>query len=112
MLHGCTVGAGSLIGMCATVLNGAVVGKGCLFLNLSLFGHLHHSRINVLRRCIVGANALVPERMVIPDGSVVMGAPAKVVKTLPKEKQDALLGSAGHYVQNQRRFRSGLESVP
>jgi carbonic anhydrase/acetyltransferase-like protein (isoleucine patch superfamily) len=60
MLHGCTIGDNSLIGMGATVLNGAVIGKNCL----------------------IGANALITEGKVIPDGSLVMGSPGKVVRTL------------------------------
>ena len=63
MLHGCTVGEGSLIGMNAVVLNHAIIGKNCL----------------------IGANALVTEGMVIPDGSLVLGSPAKVIKHLSED---------------------------
>ncbi|QIE42584.1 gamma carbonic anhydrase family protein [Rhodobacteraceae bacterium SC52] len=86
MLHGCKVGAGSLIGMGATVLNGAVIGKGCL----------------------IGAGALVTEGKVIPDGALVMGAPGKVVRQLGDDAQAALLESAARYRDNMRRFRDGL----
>ena len=86
MLHGCTIGAGSLIGMGATVLNGAKIGAGCL----------------------IGAGALIAEGKVIPDGSLVMGMPGKVVRELDEEAQAKLLASADHYRQNMRRFRAGL----
>lgn len=86
MLHGCTIGDGSLIGMGATVLNGAVIGKGCL----------------------IGAGALITEGKDIPDGSLVMGAPGKVVRTLDAQAQAGLLASAAGYQANMRRFRDGL----
>jgi carbonic anhydrase/acetyltransferase-like protein (isoleucine patch superfamily) len=86
MLHGCTIGAGSLIGMGATVLNGAQIGAGCL----------------------IGAGALITENKVIPDGSLVMGAPGKVVRQLDAAAQAGLLRSATHYQANMRRFRTGL----
>lgn len=86
MLHGCTIGEGSLIGMGATVLNGARIGRGCL----------------------IGAGALVTEGKEIPDGSLVMGAPGKVVRTLNDEAQARLLRSASGYQANMRRFRAGL----
>ncbi|WP_282157838.1 gamma carbonic anhydrase family protein [Shimia thalassica] len=86
MLHGCTIGENSLIGMGATVLNGAKIGKNCL----------------------IGAGALVTEGKVIPDGSLVMGAPGKVVRTLDEAAINGLRGSALHYQQNMRRFRAGL----
>lgn len=88
MLHGCTIGAGSLIGMGATVLNGAQIGVGCL----------------------IGAGALITENKVIPDGSLVMGAPGKVVRLLDAEAQAGLIRSATHYQQNMRRFRGGLSA--
>ena len=87
MLHGCTIGDGSLIGMGATVLNGAVIGKGCL----------------------IGAGALITEGKQIPDGSLVMGAPGKVVRQLDAEALEKLLWSARHYVENAARFRAGLK---
>ena len=89
MLHGCTIGDGSLIGMGATVLNGAKIGRGCL----------------------IGAGALVTEGKEIPDGSLVMGAPGKVVRDLDEVAKAGLLASAEHYRQNMRRFRAGLVSL-
>jgi len=87
MLHGCTVGDGSLVGINAVVLNGAVIGKGCL----------------------IGANALVTEGMQIPDGSLVLGSPAKIRSQLSPEQQLALMHNADHYVGNARRFTEQLE---
>jgi carbonic anhydrase/acetyltransferase-like protein (isoleucine patch superfamily) len=89
MLHGCTIGEGSLIGMGATVLNGAKIGRGCL----------------------IGAGALVTENKVIPDFSLVMGAPGKVVRALDEAARAGLLASAEHYRQNMRRFRAGLRAI-
>jgi carbonic anhydrase/acetyltransferase-like protein (isoleucine patch superfamily) len=86
MLHGCTIGDGSLVGINAVVLNGAKVGKGCL----------------------IGANALVTEGMEIPDGSMVLGAPAKVKKHLTEEQQLALMHNADHYIGNARHFNDTL----
>lgn len=86
MLHGCTIGDYSLIGINAVVLNGARIGK----------------------HCIIGANALVPERAEIPDGSIVMGSPGKVVKPVQEFHKAILHGSAQHYVENARRYRSDL----
>lgn len=87
MLHGCTIGDNSLIGINAVILNGARIGKNCL----------------------IGANSLVTEGKEIPDGSLVMGAPAKVVKTLTEEQQEGLLRSAEVYVANFKRFKAELE---
>lgn len=87
MLHGCSIGAGSLIGINAVVLNGAKVGKGC----------------------IIGAGALVTEGMVIADGSMVMEVPAKVRRSLSEEERQGLLVSAAHYVENAQRYRQGLK---
>jgi carbonic anhydrase/acetyltransferase-like protein (isoleucine patch superfamily) len=89
MLHGCTVGDNSLIGMGATVLNGAKIGKNCL----------------------IGANALITEGKEIPDGSLVMGAPGKVVRQLDEAAIKGLTLSALHYQENMRRFRAGLTPV-
>jgi carbonic anhydrase/acetyltransferase-like protein (isoleucine patch superfamily) len=89
MLHGCTIGEGTLIGMGATVLNGARIGRGCL----------------------IGACALVTEGKEIPDGSLVMGAPGKVVRVLDAAAQARLLASAAGYQANARRFRAGLARV-
>jgi carbonic anhydrase/acetyltransferase-like protein (isoleucine patch superfamily) len=89
MLHGCTVGDGSLIGIGAIVLNGAVFGRNCL----------------------VGAGALVTEGKTFPDGSMILGSPAKVVKMLSPEQIEGLARSAAHYRQNARRFRLGLKAA-
>jgi carbonic anhydrase/acetyltransferase-like protein (isoleucine patch superfamily) len=87
MLHGCTIGDGSLIGMGAVVLNGAKIGRGCL----------------------IGAGALITEGKDIPDGSLVMGAPGRVVRMLEPEAQARLLMSARGYQANARRFAKGLK---
>ncbi|RLA48906.1 MAG: gamma carbonic anhydrase family protein [Gammaproteobacteria bacterium] len=87
MLHGCTIGDGSLVGINAVVLSGAKVGKGCL----------------------IGANALVTEGMEIPDGSLVLGSPAKIKKHLSEEQQLGLLRSADHYIDNARLFSEQLQ---
>ena len=89
MLHGCTVGDGSLIGIGAVVLNGAKIGKGC----------------------IVGAGALVTEGKEFPDGSMIIGSPAKAVRALTTEQQQGLRWSAAHYIENAARFRSGLKQI-
>jgi len=89
MLHGCTLGDNTLIGMGATVLNGAVIGANCL----------------------IGAGALITEGKEIPDGSLVMGAPGKVVRHLDEQAIAGLRASALHYQQNMRRFRDGLRPV-
>lgn len=89
MLHGCTIGDNSLVGMGATVLNGAKIGENCL----------------------IGAGALVTENKEIPDGSLVMGAPGKVVREMNDAAISGLRGSALHYQDNMRRFRSGLKEV-
>jgi carbonic anhydrase/acetyltransferase-like protein (isoleucine patch superfamily) len=89
MLHGCTIGDGTLIGMGATVLNGAKIGRGCL----------------------IGACALITEGKEIPDGSLVMGAPGKVVRQLDETARARLLASAAGYQENARRFRAGLTPV-
>ncbi|SMX35022.1 gamma carbonic anhydrase family protein [Actibacterium lipolyticum] len=86
MLHGCTIGDETLIGMGATVLNGAKIGKNCL----------------------IGAGALITEGKEIPDGSLVMGAPGKVVRQLDQAAIAGLRASALHYQENMRRFRQGL----
>lgn len=89
MLHGCTIGDNTLVGMGATVLNGAVVGRNCL----------------------IGAGALVTEGKVIPDGSLVVGAPGKVIRELDAEAIARLTRSAEGYVRNARRFAAGLEAI-
>lgn len=89
ILHGCVVGDGSLIGMGATVLNGARIG----------------------RASIVGANALVTENKVFPDHSLIVGSPARVVRTLNEEDAARLLLSAEGYRRNHQRFRTGLTQI-
>lgn len=89
MLHGCTIGDESLIGIGAVVLNGAKIGKNCL----------------------VGAGSLVTEGKEFPDGSMIMGTPAKVVRELSPEQIEGLRQSARHYVENARRFKAGLKKI-
>ncbi len=89
MLHGCTIGEGTLIGMGAMVMNGARIGKGCL----------------------IGANALVTEGKEIPDGSLVVGAPGKVIRELDDEARQKLLLSAANYRRNMARFRTNLHPL-
>ena len=86
MLHGCTIGDNTLIGMGATILNGAKIGGNCL----------------------IGAGALITEGKVIPDGSLVMGVPGKVVRQLDESGIESLRQSAIGYQKNMRRFRAGL----
>ena len=87
LLHGCTIGEGSLVGMNATVMNGARVG----------------------RFCIIGAGALITEGKDIPDYSLVVGAPAKVIRQLdPTETEARLLKSASHYRAAAARMAQGL----
>jgi len=89
MLHGCTVGDDSLIGIGAVVLNGAKIGKGCL----------------------VGAGALVTEGKAFPDGSMIIGSPAKLVRSLTPEQLQGLRHSAEHYVANAKRFKASLNKI-
>lgn len=89
MLHGCTIGDGSLIGIQAVVLNNARIGKGC----------------------VVGAGSVVTEGKEFPDGSLILGSPAKVVRQLTPEQVERLRLGAAHYVHNARRFRDGLKRI-
>jgi len=89
MLHGCTVGDESLIGIGAIVLNGAKIGRNCL----------------------VGAGSLVTEGKEFPDGSMILGSPAKVVRQLTPEQIEGLRQSARHYMENARRFKAGLRKL-
>ncbi|MFM9901989.1 MAG: gamma carbonic anhydrase family protein, partial [Polaromonas sp.] len=89
MLHGCTVGNGSLIGIGAVVLNGARIGQHCL----------------------VGAGALVTEGKEFPDGSMIIGSPAKAVRQLSPEQIEGLKMSAQHYVSNAARYKTGLKKL-
>ena len=89
MLHGCTIGDGALIGIQAVILNGARIGKGCL----------------------VGAGALVTEGKEFPDNSLIVGAPAKVVRQLTAEDAARLIGSADSYVKRGQLFKSQLKKI-
>ncbi|MDM4765371.1 gamma carbonic anhydrase family protein [Pelomonas sp. SE-A7] len=89
MLHGCTVGDHSLIGIGAVVLNGARIGKHCL----------------------VGAGALVTEGKEFPDGSLIIGSPAKAVRELSPEQRAGLEASARHYIANGRRYAAELKKI-
>jgi carbonic anhydrase/acetyltransferase-like protein (isoleucine patch superfamily) len=89
IVHGCTIGAGTLVGMGATILNGARIGRNCL----------------------IGANALVTEGKAFPDGSLIVGAPAKAVRALDAETAARLAQTAGNYVANGRRFRRDLRAL-
>ncbi|MEM9969219.1 MAG: gamma carbonic anhydrase family protein [Pseudomonadota bacterium] len=89
MLHGCTIGDNTLIGMGATILNDARIGANCL----------------------VGAGALITEGKEIPDGSLVMGAPGKVVRTLDEAAHQMLRASARHYAENAARFRKDMVPI-
>jgi len=89
MLHGCHIGAGSLVGINAVVLNGARIGKNCL----------------------IGANALVPEGVEIPDGSLVIGTPARVKRALSDTEIAGLRANAAHYVSTMQRYRDSLVQV-
>jgi carbonic anhydrase/acetyltransferase-like protein (isoleucine patch superfamily) len=88
-LHGCTIGDESLIGIGAIVLNGAKIGNNCL----------------------VGAGSLVTEGKEFPDGSMILGSPAKVVRQLMPEQIEGLRRSAQHYVNNKNRFKAGLKKL-
>jgi carbonic anhydrase/acetyltransferase-like protein (isoleucine patch superfamily) len=83
MLHGCTIGDGSLIGIKAVILNGAKVGRNCL----------------------IGANALIAEGKEIPDGSLVIGSPGKVVRQLSEEEIQRIQSASDHYVLKFKRYR-------
>ena len=89
ILHGCTIGDNTLVGMGATILNGARIGRNCL----------------------IGASALVTEGKIIPDNSLVIGAPAKVVRELDAEAVAGLSKAAASYVRNWQRYAKGLKPV-
>ena len=89
MLHGCSIGDESLIGIAAVVLNGARIGKNC----------------------VVGAGSVVTEGKEFPDGSMIMGTPAKVVRQLTPEQIEGLRMSAKHYMNNAKRFHNGLKKI-
>lgn len=86
IVHGCTLGRNSLVGMGATILNGAVIGDNCL----------------------VGANALVTEGKSFPDNSLIVGSPAKALRTLDAEAADTIRATAEKYVQRFKEFKSEL----
>ncbi len=86
VLHGCTIGDNTSIGIGSTVLNGAKIGNNC----------------------VVGAHALVTENRTFPDGSLILGAPAKAVRELSEEEIAQVRWSADVYVKNAERFNSGL----
>lgn len=88
-LHGCTIGGNSLVGIGAAILNDARIGRNCL----------------------IGAHALIPEGKEIPDNSLVMGAPGRVVKTISAEAAAGLARSAEGYVRNWRRYHAGLARI-
>jgi carbonic anhydrase/acetyltransferase-like protein (isoleucine patch superfamily) len=88
MLHGCTIGDGSLIGIRSVIMNGAVIGKNCL----------------------IGAGALVAERVTIPDGSLVLGTPGKVARQLSREEITEIHGFADNYVQRFKRYKVELKA--
>jgi carbonic anhydrase/acetyltransferase-like protein (isoleucine patch superfamily) len=89
MLHGCVIGDGSLIGIQSVLLNGVKIG----------------------RNCIVGAGSLVTEGKQFPDGVLIMGSPARVVRELTREQIAQLEGNAKHYVENARRYRAGMKKL-
>jgi len=89
MLHGCTIGDNTLVGIGSVVLNGAKIGKNCL----------------------IGANCLITEGKEIPDNSLVMGAPGKVVRELSPEQAARMAFGAAHYVENWKRYRRELQLV-
>jgi carbonic anhydrase/acetyltransferase-like protein (isoleucine patch superfamily) len=89
ILHGCVVGDNSLIGMGATILNGVKIGKNCL----------------------VGANALVTEGKAFPDNSLIVGSPARVIRTLDEAAAARITGSAAGYVANWKRFAADLKLI-
>ena len=86
MLHGCEIGDNSLVGINSVILNGAKIGKNCL----------------------IGANSLISENKVIPDGSMVLGSPGKVVRQLSEDQMKGLEMSALHYVENFKRYKRDL----
>ena len=89
ILHGCQIGDGSLVGMGSIILNGAKIGKNCL----------------------IGANCLITEGKEIPDNSLVMGAPGKVIREVSAQQAAVIVGGSRHYVENWKRFRRELGVV-
>jgi carbonic anhydrase/acetyltransferase-like protein (isoleucine patch superfamily) len=89
MLHGCTIGENSLIGIGAIILNRATIGKNCL----------------------IGAGSLIPEGKTIPEGSLVLGVPGKVVRALAPEEIAMNTWIAEHYVERSQKYREGLKAL-
>lgn len=89
VLHGCSIGDDTLIGIKSVIMNGAVIGKNCL----------------------IGANTLITEGKVIPDGSLVVGSPGRVIRTLTPEEIEAVRENARHYVDYAERYRNGLRAI-
>ncbi len=89
VLHGCTIGDGTLVGIKSVILNGAKIGKNCL----------------------IGANALVTENKVIPDGSLVVGSPGKILRSLTPDEIDSIVMNARHYVELATHYRRGLAKI-
>jgi carbonic anhydrase/acetyltransferase-like protein (isoleucine patch superfamily) len=89
ILHGCVIGDNSLVGMGACVMTHAVIGKNCL----------------------IGAYALVPERKIIPDNSLVLGAPGKIMRILSAEEAEGFAQLAESYVRNWQKFKTGLTKI-
>ena len=87
MLHGCTIGENSLVGINAVILNNAEIGKNC----------------------IIGANCLITQGKVIPDNSMVLGSPGKIIREVTQEEIEELKHSAEHYVANFKRFKKELQ---
>ncbi len=90
MLHGCTIGDESLIGIHTVILNQAVIGRGC----------------------IIGANALIPEGKIIPDHSLVVGSPGRVIRSVSEEQRAGLRRSAEHYIARFKQFQAQLQPQP
>ena len=90
ILHGCSIGENTLVGMGAIILNGAKIGRNCL----------------------IGAGALVPEGHEAPDGTLMVGVPARPVRSLDGDAEEMMRESARHYVRNGRRFATGLKIAP
>ena len=88
MLHGCTIGDGSLIGIGSVILNGAKIGKNC----------------------IIGSKALITEGMEVPDGSMVLGIPGKIKKTLNEQEQSMVSIGAQHYIENYKKYKKLMNS--
>jgi len=89
MMHGCEVGDNSLIGIGSIILNNAKIGKNCL----------------------IGANTLITEGKVIPDGSMVMGAPGRVIREVSEQQLQGMLAGSHHYVENWKRYAKGLKRI-